>query len=67
MNSKGWLVTLPDEGDIEWEVSPIVYIEDEGVYGIIVSYGAFVSRVKYMKDGILYDVLIENEEFTNGD
>jgi hypothetical protein len=60
-------VTLPDEGDIEWEVSPIVYIEDEGVFGIIVSYGAFVSRVKYMKDGTLYDVLIENEEFTNGD
>lgn len=56
-----------EEDDTEWEVSPIIYIEDENVYGIVVSYGAYVSRVKYMKDGILYDVLIENEEFTNGD
>ena len=60
-------MTLPDEGDVEWSVHPFVYLEDEGVWGIITEYGAYVSRVKYMKDGVSYDILVENEEFMNGD
>ena len=42
----------------------IVYIEDEKIYGTVDKLGAFVSTVKYQKDGIDYEVALENEEFT---
>jgi hypothetical protein len=59
-------VILPSDDD-EFDVdSPIIYLQDEGVFGIIVSYGAYFSRVRYFKDGISYDVLVENEDM-NGD
>jgi len=60
-------VTFQSDDDVEWSVSPFVYLEDEDVWGIITSYGAYVSRVKYFKDGVYYNVLVENEEFMDGD
>jgi len=48
-----------DEPDTD---SPIVFLPDEKVFAIIVTYGAYVSRVRYVKDGVAYDVIIENEE-----
>jgi hypothetical protein len=48
--------------------NPIVYLQDERVYGIIVSYGAYASKVRYMKNGIYYEVIVENEDIiTDGD
>lgn len=41
---------------------PVIYLKSEGVFGIIVSYGAFVSMVRYYKNGISYDVYVENED-----
>lgn len=42
---------------------PVVFLPTEGVFGIIVNQGAFVSRVKYYKDGISYEVLMDNGDF----
>ena len=41
----------------------IIYLPDEEVFGTVEQYGAFVSLVKYEKDGIEYEVFLENEEF----
>ncbi len=41
----------------------IIFIPDEVVFGTIEQHGAFVSLVKYEKDGIDYEVFLENEEF----
>ncbi len=40
----------------------VVYLPDEGVLGIIVTEGAYFSMVQYYKDGISYEVAIDNEE-----
>ena len=42
----------------------IVYIHEEKIYGTIDKMGAFASKVKYQKDGIDYEVNLENEEFS---
>jgi len=41
-----------------------VYIQTEGVYGTIQSLGAFASMVTYNKDGIHYEELLENDDFS---
>lgn len=41
----------------------IVYITDEEVYGTVDSLGAYASTVKYQKDGVEYEVLLENRDF----
>ena len=41
-----------------------VYIFDEIVIGEIVKEGLYASVVKYSKDGIEYEILMDNEEFT---
>lgn len=41
----------------------IIHIPDEEVFGTIEQYGAFVSLVKYKKDGMGHEVFLENEEF----
>ena len=41
----------------------IVWIHSEGVYGKIIVYGAFMSKVKYLKDKTLFETYIENEDF----
>lgn len=46
-----------------YEVINIVYIHDYKIYGTIENMGAFASVVKYTKDGIDYEELIENDEF----
>jgi len=46
------------------EVYPLIYIIDEGVYGVLISGGAFASRVRYTTGGIEYDgVYVGNDEF----
>lgn len=46
-----------------YEVMNIVYIHTERVYGTVEQLGAFASMVKYQKNEIDYEVLMENDEF----
>lgn len=46
-----------------YEVINIVYIHEEHVFGTVEKMGAFASVVKYKKDEIEYEELIENDEF----
>lgn len=46
-----------------YEVINIVYVHEEGVYGTVEQLGAFASVVKYKKDDVEYETLLENEEF----
>ena len=55
-----WLVSQVKE---YYEVINIVFLHEEGVYGTVEQMGAFLSMVKYNKDGIEYNELIENDEF----
>lgn len=40
-----------------------IYIPDEDVYGEVVSEGAYASVVEYSLGGILYNVVMLNEDF----
>jgi hypothetical protein len=42
----------------------IVFIHDLGVYGSTEKLGAFASIVKYKKDEMEYEELIDNSEFS---
>jgi hypothetical protein len=42
----------------------VVYIHEEQCHGTVENMGAFASLVKYNKDGLEYEELFENEEFT---
>ena len=46
-----------------YEVINIVYLHEEGAYGTVEQMGAFMSMVKYTKDEVEYNELIENDEF----
>ncbi len=41
----------------------IVFIHDLGIYGSTEKLGAFASIIKYTKDGVEYEELIDNDEF----
>jgi hypothetical protein len=45
------------------EVISIVYLYTEGVYGMVESIGIYASEVSYIKDGINYLELVDNEDF----
>lgn len=47
-----------------YEVTYIVFIHEESCYGAVEKMGAYGSLVKYTKDGIEYEELLENEDFT---
>lgn len=44
--------------------STVVWLDVEQVYGELIRLGAFFSTVKYVKGGIEYEVLMENDDFT---
>jgi len=46
-----------------YEVINIVYLHDLKVYGTVEQMGAYASVVKYKKEDIEYEELIENDEF----
>lgn len=45
------------------EEHTIVYIHDDGIYGELISEGAFASMVRYSLGGVLFEVLMLNEDF----
>jgi len=40
-----------------------VLLIKEGVYAELITEGAYFSRIKYVYGGVLYDILVENDEF----
>lgn len=42
----------------------IVFIHDLGIYGSTEKLGAFASLIKYTQDGMEYEELIDNSEFS---
>jgi hypothetical protein len=40
-----------------------VLLIKEGVYADLISLGAHASRIKYSYGGVLFDVIVENDEF----
>lgn len=52
-------VILVDDDDNPY---PIVFLQDEQVFGTIVSYGAHASKVRYVKYGVSFEVWVENED-----
>lgn len=47
-----------------YDVVNIVYIYAEKCHGSVENLGAYASMVKYNKDGIEYEELMSNEDFT---
>lgn len=41
----------------------VVFLNEEGIFGTIDKLGAFASTVRYKKDDIEYEVILENEDF----
>lgn len=35
----------------------------EGIYADLISEGLYASRVRYTYGGVLYDIILENDEF----
>ena len=46
-----------------YDIVNVVWLYEEKAYGTVEKMGAFASLVKYQKDGIEYEELIENDEF----
>jgi hypothetical protein len=47
-----------------YDVVNVVFIHSLGVYGTAEVLGAFASKVKYKKDDVEYEELMENDEFS---
>lgn len=41
----------------------IVYLYDDKCYAELLKHGAFVSTVKFAKEGVLYEIMVENDAF----
>ena len=52
----------PNE-DMNEETITYVYIPDDGIYGTVVTHGAWASIVQYYLDGVEYTIEIPNDEF----
>lgn len=40
-----------------------IFVDDKRFLGTLINYGAYWSTVRYIKDGMEYEVLIENNEW----
>lgn len=40
-----------------------VLLLKEGIYADLITEGAYASRIRYVYGGVLFDVLVENDEF----
>jgi hypothetical protein len=45
------------------EKHSIIYIPDEQEYGELVTRGAYASLVRYSSGGVMYEVMMLNEDF----
>jgi hypothetical protein len=44
-----------------------VYIPDEGVYGTVITHGAWASMIEYYDGGVGYIIEVANDEFIEVD
>lgn len=47
-----------------YDITHVVFIHSEDLHGTVEKLGAYASTVRYTKNGIEYQELMENEEFT---
>lgn len=47
-----------------YDIVYIVFIHSENIHGTVEKFGAYASLVKYEKDGLDIEEMLENEEFT---
>lgn len=47
-----------------YDVVNIVFLHTERVYGTTETMGLYASKIKYKKDGIEYEEVFDNEDFT---
>jgi hypothetical protein len=40
-----------------------VFLIKEGVYADLIEEGAYASRVSYIYGGVMYDVVVENDDY----
>ena len=52
----------PNE-EMHEETIVYVYVPDDGVYGTVISQGAWASLIQYYEDGVEYRIEIPNDEF----
>jgi len=52
-----------EEEDLNEGTVTYVYIPDEGIYGTIISHGAWASMIEYFDGGVGYVVEVPNDEF----
>jgi len=52
-----------EEEDLSEGTVTYVYIPDEGIYGTIISHGAWASMIEYFDGGVGYVVEVPNDEF----
>ena len=55
------------EDEDRYVPNPIVYLQEENVFGILINRGAYYSKVTYTKNGLSYDVIVDNENIIEGD
>jgi hypothetical protein len=47
-----------------YEVVNVVFIHSERTYGTVESLGLYASKVKYIKNGVEVEEVLENDDFT---
>lgn len=47
-----------------YDVVNIVFLHSERVYGTTEKMGLYASKIKYQKDGVEYEEVFDNEDFT---
>ena len=56
-----------EEEDLAENTVTYVYIPDEGVYGTVVTHGAWASMIEYYDGGVVYIIEVSNDEFIEVD
>jgi hypothetical protein len=52
-----------EEEDLAEDTVTYVYLPDEGLYGTILSHGAWASMIEYFDNGIGYVIEVSNDDF----
>jgi hypothetical protein len=52
-----------EEEDLAEDTVTYVYLPDEGLYGTILSHGAWASMIEYFDNGIGYIIEVSNDDF----
>ncbi len=47
-----------------YEVVNVVFLHQDRIYGSVESLGLYASKVKYIKNGVEVEEVLENDEFT---